>query len=76
MIFVSSADHLAFELPLPRLALLPSDALYLSPHQARWLQAACIAWGTIQPQDSIPELGKLVIFRRGGLPWAAKLCKS
>lgn len=55
------------------MALLPTD-LYLPAESALhteqevwlalgWLQAACIAWGTDQPQDSIPKLGEDLIFR-------------
>lgn len=75
--FVTSADHVSVRASLTRLALLPFSVDASSTQQEvwlawGWLQAACIAWGRIQPQDSIPVLSS----SETAFPGAAKLCKA
>lgn len=65
--FLSSADQLLSFLNPPGATdlYLPTECAVHTQQEfwlaLGWLQAACIAWGGDQPQDSIPKLGKDLI---------------
>lgn len=68
--FMSSADHVRASLTclalLPQICICLQSALHTQQEvwmALGWLQAACIAWGRDQPQDSIPKLGKDLTIR-------------